>query len=391
MSEHYPNYLIHYGIQGQKWGQRNYQNPDGTWTEEGKRRRRIGDDRDGSSIEMTGSKTSNGSSSNTSFAKSIKEDVRAINGGKKGHAYGFNRDENCAFCSVAYELRRRGNDVRAQESLRGVQVELANKNGAFGKIIPNFSKVSKDTIDFAERATDSRKMIDIGMTRKEYTKMTETLASQGEGARGFITVDWKGGYGGHIFNYEVNGGKLYFIDAQPGTIKKADMSYYKNVLANANNIQTLRTDNIKINEDKAKKYYTEDTNTDIRINKALKNQQTATAVGGVIGAVLGLSVGVPHLGAALGVTAGASLYEKKIKDANDEASIELQNKWKNEGRFKEKWYDIKVEDIKKDSDKGNIIPKNISSRIQSLATSGLTYEEIAKRLGVSKSTINKYV
>ena len=32
-------YLIHYGTKGQKWGVRRYQNPDGTYTEEGKRRR----------------------------------------------------------------------------------------------------------------------------------------------------------------------------------------------------------------------------------------------------------------------------------------------------------------------------------------------------------------
>lgn len=30
--------LCHYGILGQKWGVRRYQNPDGTWTEEGKKR-----------------------------------------------------------------------------------------------------------------------------------------------------------------------------------------------------------------------------------------------------------------------------------------------------------------------------------------------------------------
>lgn len=38
MSE-YPTYLIHYGTLGQKWGVRKYQNEDGTWTEEGLRRR----------------------------------------------------------------------------------------------------------------------------------------------------------------------------------------------------------------------------------------------------------------------------------------------------------------------------------------------------------------
>lgn len=39
MEEH-PSYLIHYGTPGQKWGERNYQNPDGTYTELGKERRR---------------------------------------------------------------------------------------------------------------------------------------------------------------------------------------------------------------------------------------------------------------------------------------------------------------------------------------------------------------
>ena len=39
MSE-YPSYLIHYGIQGQKWGVRRFQNEDGTWTEDGLVRRR---------------------------------------------------------------------------------------------------------------------------------------------------------------------------------------------------------------------------------------------------------------------------------------------------------------------------------------------------------------
>ena len=34
--------LEHYGVKGQKWGQRNYQNPDGTYTELGKERRRVG-------------------------------------------------------------------------------------------------------------------------------------------------------------------------------------------------------------------------------------------------------------------------------------------------------------------------------------------------------------
>lgn len=36
------NYLMHYGVKGQKWGIRQYQNSNGTWTEIGKERRRTG-------------------------------------------------------------------------------------------------------------------------------------------------------------------------------------------------------------------------------------------------------------------------------------------------------------------------------------------------------------
>ena len=36
------DYIAHYGTEGQKWHQRNYQYPDGTYTELGKERRRVG-------------------------------------------------------------------------------------------------------------------------------------------------------------------------------------------------------------------------------------------------------------------------------------------------------------------------------------------------------------
>lgn len=37
-------YLVHHGILGQKWGVRRFQNEDGSYTEEGKRRRRDGEE-----------------------------------------------------------------------------------------------------------------------------------------------------------------------------------------------------------------------------------------------------------------------------------------------------------------------------------------------------------
>ena len=35
--EHNDNYLIHYGVKGQKWGERRYRNEDGTLTDEGRK------------------------------------------------------------------------------------------------------------------------------------------------------------------------------------------------------------------------------------------------------------------------------------------------------------------------------------------------------------------
>ena len=51
-----PNELCHYGTKGQKWGVRHYQLDDGTWTELGNRRRRIGDGRHGSHADVTSHK-----------------------------------------------------------------------------------------------------------------------------------------------------------------------------------------------------------------------------------------------------------------------------------------------------------------------------------------------
>lgn len=40
IEQNYPSYLIHYGIEGQKWGVRRFQNEDGTYTDEGLLRRK---------------------------------------------------------------------------------------------------------------------------------------------------------------------------------------------------------------------------------------------------------------------------------------------------------------------------------------------------------------
>lgn len=391
MSE-YPTYLIHYGVPGQRWGVRQYQFEDGTWTEEGKRRRRIGDDNSGFSDVKTGKKFGSyksGSSDSGDFVKSIKKDVDTINGGSEGHEFGFNRQENCAFCTMAYELRRRGLDVRAQESIQGVATGLSSEEGAYGRVIPNFSKVSSSARKFSETSYN-------GMHHSEYKSMVDTLLKDGD-SRGFISCQWKDGMGGHIFNYEVNNGKLYFIDAQNGTINNADTKEYNNVFQNAFNIETLRSDNLKINEEKAKKYYTEDTLSDIKINDIRVKESTATAVGVVLGLVGGVAATAAVAAAtgylfpkimiiAPGIAALVALpYTLKANKLDREEYENLKNKWESEGRLENRWYEQR--ETKK---KVNTLPDAKQSRIKALVASGKTQEEVAKILGVSISTVKKY-
>ena len=119
---------------------------------------------------------------------------------------------------MAYELRRRGLDVRAQESIQGVATGLSSEEGAYGRVIPNFSKVSSSARKFSETSYN-------GMHHSEYKSMVDTLLKDGD-SRGFISCQWKDGMGGHIFNYEVNNtyfGPDYYFSGS--TITKLNTDY----------------------------------------------------------------------------------------------------------------------------------------------------------------------
>ena len=77
----YPSYLIHYGVKGQHWGERQYQYMDGTYTPLGKERRRIGPHDYRSSKDKKVHSTVGGGAD----IKEIKNNAKIINGGTKGH------------------------------------------------------------------------------------------------------------------------------------------------------------------------------------------------------------------------------------------------------------------------------------------------------------------
>lgn len=136
MQEDDQNSLEHYGVKGQKWGQRNYQNPDGTYTDLGKERRRVKFIR-----EEKAKKEADANAHQNGIEESIDTDVKI--GGK---AY---KD------MTRKELRAAKKRARHNEAERRAQREFnrdkkqALEDGDIAFISKNISKFTNEEIDAA--------------------------------------------------------------------------------------------------------------------------------------------------------------------------------------------------------------------------------------------------
>lgn len=132
---------------------------------------------------------------------------------------------NCMLCSTAFDMRRRGYDVRAKGTNTGY---TASDLSQLYKGI----KVSKPSISIV----------------KSFGEMKQ----QGEGAHGNFMLDWTGSPGGHSMAYGVSNGKVTIYDCQSGkkySEKQAALTFG----LKATNYQYARTDNLEINVENMKK------------------------------------------------------------------------------------------------------------------------------------------
>lgn len=143
------NSLEHYGIKGQKWGLRRYQNPDGSYTELGKERRRVGFKEE--------------SKDKDEKSKTNKDNTPDIKVG--GKAY---KD------MTKKELRAARKRARHNEAERRAKREFnrdkreAIENGDIAFISKNISKFTNDEID--ESITRYKKMQDVWKLDKDSQK-----------------------------------------------------------------------------------------------------------------------------------------------------------------------------------------------------------------------------
>lgn len=154
-----------------------------------------------------------------------EEDLKAINEGMFRISKGGSN--NCGLCTTAYELRRRGYDVRANFAEQGRSV----------KTLSEFFK-NADIQDDSALANQ---------TKTEWMAAIERrLLRQGEGARGNFGGQYSFG-GGHSIIYEVTKGKVIFRDGQTGETYRTTRDAIGLFTPGKSNY--FRMDNLEINTD----------------------------------------------------------------------------------------------------------------------------------------------
>ena len=190
--------------------------------------------------------------SGSDFESTIKTDATLINhGGIAGHTL-LNRNNNCGYCALTYDLRRRGYDVVANEPIDEKLLGITTQHGGmtaeqiseaysnmFGDKFTLHAGISRKAIreqfdkDYLEKhgslnkdiqyVSEFRKAVreatNKPISSEDLTNTLNALTSEGDGARGIINVIYPGG-GGHALNYEIHDGKPYIIDSQIGMVFK---------------------------------------------------------------------------------------------------------------------------------------------------------------------------
>lgn len=144
----------------------------------------------------------------------------------------YKRKVNCFECSIAYEMRRRGYNVQANEASGGYDFEVLH---AFD-ITDFFNiKVEHREGNMGNDWTD--------MAKEAYLAMEEQCLSYGNGARGMVLIAFQPPMNsGHAMNWVVQDGEFKIIDNQ-SSVTPGDRTF---LYANTTNINVVRLDNAEV-------------------------------------------------------------------------------------------------------------------------------------------------
>lgn len=114
-----------------------------------------------------------------------------------------NRENNCFECTMAYEMRRRGYNVQANENRGGYAFEAMH---AFD---------IKDAFTIEMSSPEGRKISSRGLAEEAYRRMEEKCLQYGEGARGMMGIYYAEPYdGGHAMTWVIENGEFKILDNQ---------------------------------------------------------------------------------------------------------------------------------------------------------------------------------
>lgn len=200
---------------------------------------------------------------------SVEEDLKKINPGYAQSAFLTDKKtaNNCAYCTTAYEMRRRGYDVRAKkaEDKQGLYDSQIDVLWKFKTPIQRFSVQERAW----KRRTEKDKPLNkyeekyhfTGETRADRLKTYEDTIGwikKQPNQRGNLCVNW--GFAGHSMAYEIKDGKLTILDGQSGKSYPNGEKYLKELFGTgifsdlrASDCSFRRTDNATPNWDEIKK------------------------------------------------------------------------------------------------------------------------------------------
>lgn len=160
------------------------------------------------------------------------EDQAAVN------PYYYTNDDkyttNCAYCTAAYDLRRRGYDVEAA----AISDDHNNK-------ITKISSWYKDAdvVTFNDLVKEYGTSGSKTSVKEAAEYLEKDLLKHGEGSMGHFCIQWRNG-GGHDIVWEVENGEVIFRDCQTNSTTK-DIETY---ISRGKTFEYFRSDNLEIDE-----------------------------------------------------------------------------------------------------------------------------------------------
>ena len=166
----------------------------------------------------------------------ISQDAKKVNPGFHS-AFGGKQNENCTYCSVAYSLRRKGYDVKANDCEPQYFNEVLKKA---------YQPPPKETIPLKDVAFRSSQKIPRKEREQRMDDICKAMIGNGKDKFGSLSIMWKTGWIGHALSYEVKDGKLMIIDPQIGKVYNNPKSFLKHCSLDSS-LWFAETTNSKIN------------------------------------------------------------------------------------------------------------------------------------------------